>query len=48
MEKIKNVFVFLFIALSIYFMFCFVDIVSDNTTPDPVHNKYNIFVLMED
>lgn len=34
--------------LAAYLIFCFCDVVANNTKPDQTINKYNIFTLMED
>lgn len=36
----------IFVLLAIWSVFSWVDIVADNTQPNPQHSKYNLFVLM--
>lgn len=43
---VKVVFYGAFIALCIWFFLSWVDIVADNSQPNPTHSQYNMFVLM--
>jgi hypothetical protein len=43
---IQRVFAGAVALLLVWIAFSYIDIISDNTTAEPAHSKYNIFVLM--
>lgn len=47
-KTLFNVFVTLSVALSIWFVASWIDIVADNCKPNPQHGKWNMFVLSVD
>lgn len=46
MKIVKGIVYAVSIALAIWFVASWADIVADNCEPNPVHSKYNMFVLM--
>lgn len=47
MKKLmKSIICVILVVLAVWFVASWIDIVADNTQPNPQHSKYNMFVLM--
>ena len=46
MKTITTIIYTISILLCIWFAASWIDIVSDNCNPNPVHSEYNLFVMM--
>lgn len=46
-KYLLNIISVICVVFIIWFMLSFIDIVSDNSTKEPVHSPYNIFNLID-